>query len=38
MAEAENILPVAGIKLASIAAGIKKNGNQDLVVLCIVVY
>lgn len=35
MAEAENILPVAGIKLASIAAGIKKNGKQDLVVLSI---
>lgn len=35
MAEVENILPVAGIKLASIAAGIKKNGKQDLVVLSI---
>ena len=35
MAEAENILPVAGIKLASIAAGIKKNAKQDLVVLSI---
>lgn len=35
MAEAENILPVAGIKLASIAAGIKKNATQDLVVFSI---
>jgi len=35
MAEAENILPVAGIRLASIAAGIKKNGGDDLVVLSI---
>jgi glutamate N-acetyltransferase / amino-acid N-acetyltransferase len=35
MTEAENILPVAGIKLASIAAGIKKNGKHDLVVLSI---
>lgn len=35
MAEADDILPVAGIKLASIAAGIKKNGNDDLVVLAI---
>lgn len=28
----EEILPVAGIKLASVAAGIKKNGGNDLVV------
>ncbi len=35
MAEAENILPVAGIRLASISAGIKKNGGDDLVVLSI---
>lgn len=35
MAEIENILPVAGIKLASVAAGIKKNGKHDLVVLSI---
>lgn len=35
MAEIKNILPVAGIKLASVAAGIKKNGKHDLVVLSI---
>jgi len=35
MAKIENILPVAGIKLASTAAGIKKNGKDDLVVLTI---
>ncbi|GMR01364.1 MAG: bifunctional glutamate N-acetyltransferase/amino-acid acetyltransferase ArgJ [Gammaproteobacteria bacterium] len=35
MAEVKNILPVAGIKLASIAAGIKNNGKDDLVVLSI---
>ena len=35
MTEANDILPIAGIKLASIAAGIKKNGNDDLVVLTI---
>ncbi len=35
LAEAENILPVAGIKLASIAAGIKKNGGDDLVIFAI---
>jgi glutamate N-acetyltransferase/amino-acid N-acetyltransferase len=31
--EAVDILPVAGIKLASLAAGIKKNGQHDLVVM-----
>jgi glutamate N-acetyltransferase/amino-acid N-acetyltransferase len=31
--EPKNILPVSGIKLASVAAGIKKNGNNDLVAL-----
>lgn len=35
MTEIDNILPVAGIRLASIAAGIKKNGKDDLVVLSI---
>jgi len=35
MAKAEDILPIAGIKLASVAAGIKKNGKDDLVVLSI---
>ncbi len=30
--EPEKISPVAGIKLASVAAGIKKNGQNDLVV------
>jgi len=35
MAEVVDVLPVAGIKLASIAAGIKKNGSDDLVVLTI---
>ena len=35
MAEVVDVLPVAGIKLASIAAGIKKNGGDDLVVLTI---
>ena len=33
--QTKNILPVAGIRLASIAAGIKKNGNDDLVVISI---
>ncbi len=33
MAEVVDVLPVAGIKLASVAAGIKKNGGDDLVVL-----
>jgi glutamate N-acetyltransferase/amino-acid N-acetyltransferase len=32
LSEPVEILPVAGIKLASVAAGIKKNGNNDLVV------
>ena len=30
--EPDRILPVAGIKLASVAAGIKKSGSNDLVV------
>ena len=30
--EPEKILPVAGIKLASVTSGIKKNGRDDLVV------
>ena len=30
--EPEEILPVAGIKLASVAAGIKKSSQHDLVV------
>jgi glutamate N-acetyltransferase/amino-acid N-acetyltransferase len=33
LSEPDEILPVAGIKLASFAAGIKKNGRNDLVVL-----
>jgi len=33
LSEPVEILPVAGIKLASCAAGIKKNGRNDLVVL-----
>jgi len=33
MAEIVDILPVAGIRLASLAAGIKKNGQDDLVVI-----
>jgi len=32
LSEPEKILPVAGIKLASVSAGIKKNGDNDLVV------
>jgi len=32
LSEPDKIFPVAGIKLASVAAGIKKNGNNDLVV------
>ncbi|NOQ69736.1 MAG: bifunctional glutamate N-acetyltransferase/amino-acid acetyltransferase ArgJ [Gammaproteobacteria bacterium] len=32
LSEPEKILAVAGIKLASVAAGIKKNGRHDLVV------
>ncbi|MCG6937659.1 MAG: bifunctional glutamate N-acetyltransferase/amino-acid acetyltransferase ArgJ [Gammaproteobacteria bacterium] len=30
--EADNIPPVAGVRLASVAAGIKKNGRNDMVV------
>lgn len=33
LTEPEEIFPVAGIKLASFAAGIKKNGRNDLVVI-----
>jgi glutamate N-acetyltransferase/amino-acid N-acetyltransferase len=33
LSEPDEILPVAGIRLASFAAGIKKNGRNDLVVL-----
>jgi glutamate N-acetyltransferase/amino-acid N-acetyltransferase len=33
LSEPDEILPVAGIKLASFAAGIKKNGRNDLVVI-----
>jgi glutamate N-acetyltransferase/amino-acid N-acetyltransferase len=33
LAEPDKILPVAGVRLASFAAGIKKNGKDDLVVL-----
>jgi glutamate N-acetyltransferase/amino-acid N-acetyltransferase len=32
LSEADHIVPVAGIKLAAVAAGIKKNGKDDLVV------
>ena len=35
MAELDEILPIAGIRLASVAAGIKKNGNEDLVVMAL---
>jgi len=35
MAESDEILPIAGIRLASVYAGIKKNGNEDLVVMAI---
>ena len=35
MAEVVDVLPVAGIRLASLAAGIKKNGQDDLVVISI---
>jgi len=35
MAEADDILPIAGIRLASSAAGIKKNGKDDLVIFAI---
>ena len=33
LSEPDEILPVAGVELASFAAGIKKNGRNDLVVL-----
>ena len=33
LSEPNKILPVAGVKLASVAAGIKKNNQKDLVVL-----
>jgi glutamate N-acetyltransferase/amino-acid N-acetyltransferase len=33
LSEPNKILPVAGIKLASVSAGIKKNNQKDLVVL-----
>ncbi len=33
--EPDKIFPVAGIKLASVSAGIKKNGSNDLVVFVI---
>ena len=33
LSEPNKILPVAGIKLAAVAAGIKKNNKKDLVVL-----
>lgn len=33
LSEPKEILPVTGIKLASIAAGIKKNGSDDIVVI-----
>ncbi len=35
MAEVVDVLPVAGIRLASLAAGIKKNAQDDLVVISI---
>ena len=35
LSEPEKIHPVAGIKLASVSAGIKKNGRDDLVVFVI---
>ncbi len=35
LSEPVDILPVAGIKLASVAAGFKKNGNDDLVIFII---
>ena len=35
LSEPEKIYPVAGIKLASVSAGIKKNGSNDLVVFVI---
>lgn len=33
LSDPDKILPVAGVRLASLAAGIKKNGKDDLVVL-----
>jgi len=33
LSEPEKILPIAGIKLATTAAGIKKNGSDDVVVI-----
>ena len=33
LADPDKILPIAGVRLASFAAGIKKNGKDDLVVL-----
>ncbi len=35
LSEPKKILPIAGIKLNAIAAGIKKNGRDDLVILVI---
>jgi len=35
LSDPDEILPVAGIKLASCAAGIKKNGKHDLVVIVV---
>jgi glutamate N-acetyltransferase / amino-acid N-acetyltransferase len=35
MAEIDELLPIAGIQLATVAAGIKKNGKDDLVVMTI---
>jgi len=35
LSEPQNILPIVGITLNSLAAGIKKNGRDDLVVLVI---
>ncbi len=35
MAQTQAVLPIAGIQLASLAAGIKKNGKHDLVVITI---
>ena len=35
LSEPEKILPVAGIKLNAIAAGIKKNGRDDLVIFVV---
>jgi len=32
LAKADKILPVAGVKIASVSAGIKKNGQDDLVI------